>query len=128
MKKIQTVSFIIFAVACAIAPSIVSAATTPVGFSMLATEDAARTLHNEPLFQTITVVMNWLLGLIGVLGVIAFVISGIMYLTSAGDEGQAEKAKSVMTFAIIGLVVALVGLIIVNAVAGLTDAGGVLTY
>jgi cytochrome bd-type quinol oxidase subunit 2 len=64
--------------------------------------------------------MNWLLGLIGVLAVVAFVISGILYLTAAGDEEQIERAKSTMMFAIIGLVVALVGLVIVNAVGGIT--------
>jgi heme/copper-type cytochrome/quinol oxidase subunit 2 len=68
-------------------------------------------------------VMNWILGIIAVLAIIAFVISGVQYLVSAGDEDMAETAKRNMTYAIIGLAVALSGLIIVNAIAGLLGAG-----
>lgn len=60
--------------------------------------------------------MKWLLGLIAVIGVLAFVISGIQYLTAVGDEGQAETAKRNIKYAIIGVVVALSGLIIITAI------------
>lgn len=80
-------------------------------------------LSDITVFELITKVMNWLLGLIGILGVIAFVISGTQYLLSAGDEKLAETAKHNMTYAIIGLVVALTGLIIINTIAGLTSTG-----
>ncbi len=85
-------------------------------------------LGDMSVFDFLQVLMNWLLGIIGVLAVIAFVISGIQYLTSAGDEQMAETAKRNMTYAIIGLVIALAGLIIVNAVAGLTGADGATYY
>lgn len=93
---------------------------TSSGFSVSKTGQQASTLGNTSIFQLISTFMNWLLGLIGVLAVIAFVISGILYLTAAGDEEQIARAKSTMMFAIIGLVIALVGLVVVNAVAGLT--------
>jgi len=80
-------------------------------------------LSDVSVFDLITRVLNWLLGILGVLGVLAFVISGTQYLVSAGDEDLAKTAKRNMTYAIIGLVVALAGLIIVNAIAGLTGAG-----
>lgn len=98
------------------------------GFSATDAENAAPTLKNATVFDLITNVMDWLLGLVGVLAVIGFVISGVLYLTAAGNEEQAEKAKTVMTYAIIGLAVALVGLIVVNAVAGLTGAADVSSY
>lgn len=60
--------------------------------------------------------MKWLLGLIAVIGVLAFVISGIQYLTAVGDEGQAETAKRNIKYAIIGVMVALSGLIIISAI------------
>ena len=60
--------------------------------------------------------MNWLLMMVGVLGVIGFVISGILYLTAAGDEGQIEKAKTSMIYSIIGVIVALLGVVILTAV------------
>lgn len=85
-------------------------------------------LGDMSVFDFLQGLMNWFLGIIGALTVIAFVISGIQYLTSAGDEKMAETAKRNMTYAIIGLVIALAGLIIVNAVAGLTGADGAVYY
>lgn len=85
-------------------------------------------LGDMSVFELLTTVMNWLLGIVGVLAVIAFVISGVQYLVSAGDEEMTETAKRNMKYAIVGLVVALSGLIVLNAVAGLTGAGGVTNY
>lgn len=61
-------------------------------------------------------IMYWLLGFVGVLGVVAFVISGIMYLTSAGDDEQISKAKKALVYAIAGVIVSLIGVIVINAV------------
>ncbi len=61
-------------------------------------------------------IMQWLLGLIGVIAIIAFVIAGIIYLTSAGDDERIQQAKRAMTYSIIGVIVALMGLVILYAV------------
>ncbi len=66
-------------------------------------------------------VINYALAIIGFLGVLGFIISGIMYLVSAGDEGAAEKAKGYMVNSIIGVVVALLGFVIMNAVSTLLE-------
>lgn len=60
--------------------------------------------------------MLWLFGIFGFLAIIAFVISGLQYLTAAGDEGQAETAKQNAKYSAIGIVVALSGFIIIRAV------------
>lgn len=73
--------------------------------------------------EIITRVINYALAIIGFLGVLGFIISGIMYLVSAGDEGAAEKAKGYMVNSIIGVVVALLGFVIMNAVSTLLLAG-----
>ena len=64
----------------------------------------------------ISTVMQWLLYIIGTIAVITFIIAGIMYLTAAGDEDQIGKAKKAMVYGIVGIAVALIGLIIVNVV------------
>jgi len=118
--------FAIFAVALVVVPGgLTYAASNMVsdGFSVSTAAGSADTLTNATFYSIVERVMNWLLGFIGVLGVVAFVIAGIMYLTAAGDEGQTEKAKSIMMYAIIGLVVALIGLVVVNAVTGLVGNG-----
>ena len=66
----------------------------------------------------ITNAMNWLLYILGFLAIIGFVISGILYLTAYGEEGQIEKAKKAMLYSIVGILVALVGFIAVKAISG----------
>lgn len=60
--------------------------------------------------------LMWLLGIFGLLGIIGFVISGILYLTAAGDEGQIDKAKTAMKYSIIGVVVGLIGIVVIQAI------------
>ena len=69
-----------------------------------------------------TSIMQWLLTLVGILAVIAFVIAGILYLTAAGDEDQIGRAKRTMTYAIVGVIVALLGVIILNAAKNMLSA------
>jgi hypothetical protein len=60
--------------------------------------------------------MNWLLLILGGLAIIGFTVSGIIYLTSAGDEDRIERAKRGMLYSVIGVVVGLSGWIIVTAI------------
>lgn len=66
--------------------------------------------------------MDWLLWAVGIAGVIGFAIAGILYLTSAGNDTQITKAKNAMLYAIIGVVVALAGLVALNFAEGLLGA------
>ncbi len=70
-------------------------------------------------------IMNWVLGILGIGAIISFVIAGILYLTAAGDESKTEKAKGMMTYAIVAVVVALVGYVVINTVVGLLGSGKV---
>lgn len=63
--------------------------------------------------------MQWLLVVVGILGVIGFVISGIIYLTSAGNEEQAQRGKRTMIYSIVGIIVAMLGVIIMQAAQAL---------
>ena len=60
--------------------------------------------------------LQWLLYIFGFLAVLAFVISGVMYLTSGGNDKMIDRAKEYMVWSIIGVVVALSGLIIMSAI------------
>ena len=59
--------------------------------------------------------MSWLLGLVGFLGVIGFAIAGILYLTAAGDDDRIQTAKKAMLWSIVGVIVALLGVVIIQA-------------
>lgn len=76
------------------------------------------------IVDIIKTIMNYLLGILGFLGIIGFVISGIMYLVSAGDESGIERAKTAMVYSIVGVIVALIGFVIIRAVDALLRASG----
>ena len=73
-------------------------------------------LPNNTVAGVLTNLLTWLLGIIGVLGLMGFIISGIQYLLAYANEELAEAAKKNMTFSIIGIVVALSGFIIIQAI------------
>lgn len=63
-------------------------------------------------------IINYLLYAIGVIAVVMLIVAGIQMTTSAGDPGAVKKAKMTMTYAIVGLVVAILAYAIVNFVVG----------
>lgn len=76
------------------------------------------------LQQVVTNVLNLLLSIFGILAIIALVVGGIMYLTAYGDEKRIDTGRSVVTYAVIGIVVALAALVIVQQVSALLNTGG----
>jgi len=77
---------------------------------------SATGLPGSSIYGIIYNLMLWILGIFGFVGVIGFVISGIFYLTAAGNDEQIKKAKKAMMFSIIGVIVGLVGLVVIYAV------------
>ena len=80
-------------------------------------------LPSGTITTIITNIMLWLLGIVGVIGVIGFAISGILYLTAAGDDTRMELGKKAMTWSIIGVIVALMGYVIIQAVDTMLGEG-----
>ena len=71
----------------------------------------------------ITNILVWLLMLFGVIGVIGFVISGLMYIMASGNEKLAEQAKEAMKYSIIGVLVGIAGFVIIQAINAILSAG-----
>jgi hypothetical protein len=123
MKKI----FYSLVVALVAAPSVVFAqaaipvtgkfGTGPSGTAYIASAGAAGMTTGLTFYQILTNVMNWLIAMLGIGAILSFVIAGILYLTAAGDEAKTEKAKNIMTYAIIAVVVALIGFIVLRLIA-----------
>jgi len=70
----------------------------------------------------VTNLLDWLLILFGVFGILGFVISGIIYLVSTGDDTMITRAKTAMLWSIVGIIVGLAGYVIMQAVV--TFLGG----
>ena len=106
MKKLRKIIFISI---LSLFPLIASAQWVPSTLVMTG-------LPSSSIYSIVYNFLYWILAIFGLLAVIGFVISGIMYIVSAGDEDTAEKAKKYMTYCIVGVVVALSGLVIIIAI------------
>lgn len=60
--------------------------------------------------------LQWLLGIVGVIALIGFVISGIQYITASGNDEMMETAKKNMLYSIIGITVVLASFVIIQAI------------
>lgn len=67
--------------------------------------------------------LDWLLWMFALVGVIGFVLSGIFYLISAGDEDMVSRGKDGMKWSIIGIIVGLSGIVLMQAVSLLLSGG-----
>lgn len=73
------------------------------------------------IFKTI---INWALGIAFGVAVIFLIIGGFRYITSAGNEEAAEKGKSSVINALIGIVIIVLSYVIVNVVSNLVQGSG----
>jgi len=91
---------------------------TATGFQLTNTYN----LPSGTITGIVTNLLDWLLVLFGVFGVLGFVISGIIYLVSTGDDTMITRAKTAMLWSIVGIIVGLAGYVIMQAVV--TFLGG----
>jgi hypothetical protein len=77
-------------------------------------------LADAPTFSEISLrVLEFLLGVVGTLGLIMLVIGGVMYFGAAANEENVKSAKSTIKYAIMGIALALASMIIVRQIASL---------
>ncbi len=80
----------------------------------------AGVISDAPSFALILVkILTFLLSTIGIVAILALVISGLMYITAAGDTTQITTAKKYTVTSVIGASIALAALIIVKQIASL---------
>ncbi len=68
-------------------------------------------------------VINLMLFIVGVLAVIMLIWGGIRYVISGGDATKVKDAKNTILYAIVGLIVAILGYAVVNWVISIVGAG-----
>lgn len=80
------------------------------------TEFSGAGLSTETKFSVILLrLIEWMLLIMIFLAVGAFVVAGIWFIV-AGGAGQADTARKVITYAIVGLIVGLIGFVVVRTV------------
>lgn len=104
-NKIKSVAYSMISISLILTPALASAQlANPSGTG----------LPESSVMGIISNIMYWLLAIVGIVGVIGFAIAGILYLTAAGNDDQISKAKNAMLYSIIGVIVALAGLVALN--------------
>ncbi len=56
--------------------------------------------------------------LAGAIAVIVIIIAGIMYVVSSGDAGRVAKAKNLLLYSVVGLIIVISAFAITNFVIG----------
>ncbi len=96
-------------------------------FNIGSGSDTVNIAEGIPIYCTpnnlIINITNYLLMFSGTITVLFVVIGGFWYLTSAGNEEQAEKGKKTLINSVIGLVVIILSAAIVRIVAGTLSLG-----
>ena len=63
-------------------------------------------------------IINAVIGVLGIVAVIIIIIGGVSYMTSSGDAGKVKKAKDIILYGVIGLIICALAFAIVNFVIG----------
>lgn len=83
-------------------------------------------LSTADLVTTVTRIIQWVLGLLGLIAVIMIIIGGFRWMTAGGNEEKVEAAKKILTAAIIGLIIVLLAwAIVIFATGTLNNTAGV---
>jgi len=69
------------------------------------------------LGQNITLIINYFLGILGLIAVAFLIYAGILMVTAGGADEQITKARKVIMYAVVGIVIILLSWTIVTFVA-----------
>ncbi len=68
------------------------------------------------LGQNITNIINFFLGLLGLIAVAMLIYAGVLMVTAGGNDEQIQKSKKIITYAVVGIVIILLSYTIVTFV------------
>ncbi len=71
-------------------------------------------IDKRPLGQVILSMVNFFIGILGLLAVVMFVYAGVLWVISGGSEDQITKAKKIMIYAALGILIVIMSFSIVR--------------
>lgn len=120
MKRLRTVLIslaLVFSFSAAALPAAVYAdATSDACQAIGGSTDCAAPSGSVSVNRIIRTVVDLLSIAVGIAAVVMIIIGGLKYITSGGDSNQISSAKSTLTYAIVGLVIAALAQFIVQFV------------
>lgn len=80
----------------------------------------------EGSFRTLArTVVNFFLYFLGFVATVMIIYGGVLYVTSAGNDDNVGKAKKILMYAVVGIIIILLSFAIVNTVIGGAGTGDV---
>lgn len=73
--------------------------------------------RDKTIFPTVMNLINVVLAVVGILAVIVIIYGGVSYVISTGEASKVAKAKNIVLYGVVGLVVALLAYSIVYFVS-----------
>jgi TRAP-type C4-dicarboxylate transport system permease small subunit len=71
---------------------------------------------SSSFMDSVTAILNGVIGALGIVCVIVMIIGGVNYMTSSGDAAKVKKGKDTILYGLIGLVICVLAFAIVNFV------------
>ncbi len=115
MKKFAITASTLFALALVVAP--IAVAQTSFSIENIG---GSVGLGTSDLKQTVVNVIQWVLGILALVAVLMIIVGGFQWMTAAGNDERIDKAKKIISAAVIGLIIVLLAWAIVIFVAGTT--------
>src|SRR3989338_1648640 len=75
---------------------------------------------DKPFAETILTMVNYFTGFLGFLATVVFIYAGVLWVLNMGEEELITKAKKIMTYAVIGILIVLLSYTIVTFVTSST--------
>ncbi len=117
MRKFAKLALALGAVVMFAAPVVSHATTTSFSIEQIGSSIG---LGNADLKTTVINIIRWVLGIMTLIAVALIIYAGFVWLTAAGNEDNVDKAKKIISAAVIGLIVILLAWAIVIFVANTT--------
>jgi cytochrome bd-type quinol oxidase subunit 2 len=120
MKKLAKLALITGSVVAMAAPMAALAQDTATTFSIESVGSKIG-LGDADLKKTVLNILNLVLGLLTLVAVIMIIIGGFTWLTASGNEEKVDRAKKIISAAVIGLIIVLLAWAVVIFVARTTS-------
>lgn len=79
--------------------------------------------------ELVKTMLNFALSFLGFVATVMVIYGGILYVTSAGNDENVGKAKKILLYAVVGIVIILLSFALVNTILGAaTDTSTATSY
>mgnify|MGYP001564177478 CR=1 FL=1 len=107
---------------------LVSSLFDPSGAFALGSEDSIDFVDDlsggeGDLKSLLNTILSYFLGFLGFICVIMVIYGGVLYVTSAGNEENVGKAKKILLYAGIGVVLIMISVALVTTILGAASSG-----